>query len=285
MVMQCYPAISAGEDCEYISDLERGLCVASSYAGSVMNKYCILTSIPVPKLPVSICDRAGDWGGYRVVKDWEGKAPFTQQQYVDWLSSWEPCWAATWDYPCSDEKASSSPTVVQTRQDETTLMAWYFWHHYKNVPWCWVPTVQGWTVGDYRRHAQDLYPLVKKMQAYYGQSSAFRVGIGSLVGRRDAAVKAIANTVAEELPGTLFHVWGAWKLKHFKSPIAWHEQVVSTDSGAFNGRFGKGLEMSGIQRQVVFQERLPKYQQATVRAGATPKQHKSLFDEIEEIPV
>jgi len=283
-----YPTISAGEDCQYITQLERGLFAASSYAGSVINPYVTLSEIPAPNIPEGMTDRAADWGGYRVIKDWQGKAPFTREQYVAWLYKFLPGFAATWDYPCGDEAGQTNPLVVQDRQDNTTLMSWYFWHHYKQVPWSWVPTVQGWTIEDYQRHAEDLYPLLKKMHAYYqrrdGEQSTFRVGIGSLVKRKPRTVRQIIEAVAAILPFD-FHCWGM-NYSMLKSNEPLHPQVVSGDTSSYNKRFGRNLEQDKAnpepQRKIVFQDRLPEYLKKIDRELAAPKQYIGLFDAMEE---
>lgn len=285
-----YPMISCSEDtCGYIDHLTSGLYVASSYAGSVMNQHTVLTSIPEPHVPAAMVERAGDWGGYRVVKDWSGKAPFTPEHYVTWLRAWGPNWAATWDYPCGDELAAHNPQVVQDRQDESTLRAWYFWHHYKAEKWAWTPSVQGWTVADYQRHAQDLYSLIIKMRDYYqrrdGDANAERVGIGSLVRRKPQVVKTIIDAVADVLPEDVsFHAWGMNK-KMLSSPLGFR-RVRSSDTGSYNGRFGRDIEAfkatKDPQRKVVFRDRLPKYQEEMHRNAQQPKQYRSLFDGVGE---
>lgn len=281
-----YPVISCGEDTQYIEGLQRGLFAASSYAGSVINPYVKLERIPEPTIPKSMTAIIADWGGYRVVKDWAGKAPFTPEQYMQWLHAVRPMWAATWDYPCGDELGRTDPKVVQQRQDKSTMMAWFFWVHYQDCPWTWTPTVQGWVLEDYQRHAQDLYPLVKRMQAHYGPGGPFCVGIGSLVKRNAKQVRAIVDVVAEVLTDVDFHIWGGWKLSVVDSPVPLHKRVRSGDSSAFNGRFGSDLERdkgrSEPQRKVVFQENLPEYAMKMQEALSGPKYYGgSLFDGLE----
>lgn len=279
-----FPVISASEDTHYTDHLTEGLYVASSYAGSVMSPYTKLSSIPVPYVPETMAERAADWGGYRIVKDWGGKAPFSVEQYITWLSAWGPTWAATWDYPCGDDLGRNDPDVVRARQDETTLMAWHFWHYYKSCSWTWVPTVQGWEIADYQRHAQDLLPLIVKMRDFYqqrdGDQHAFRVGIGSLVKRKPAAIKAIIDAVASILPDDVeFHAWGLSK-KAITSGLGF-QRVRSSDTSSFNGRFGSDLEQfkgGEPQRKVVFQTQLPKYQEAVYATVEQPKQYRTLFD-------
>lgn len=291
MYEQFYPVISCSEDtCGYIDHLTSGLFVASSFAGSVMNSYTTIKVIPTPHVPANMTAIAADWGGYRIVKDWQGIPPFTPEQYIEWLETFEPQWAATWDYPCGDEFAQQDSKVVEKRQDKSTLMAWYFWTHYQDRAWTWTPTVQGVTVEDYQRHAQDLYPLIRKMAAFYrerdGEHTMFRVGIGSLVRRNAPATKAIFDAVAAILPeDVMFHGWGI-KKSVLNSSFTF-KRLRSSDSAAYNNRFGTDLEQyKGLkkpQRQTVFEDVLPAYQEAIYAATAQPyKQEKTLFDVLNE---
>ncbi|NHM26934.1 hypothetical protein G7K71_08050 [Desulfofundulus sp. TPOSR] len=101
-----------------------------------------------PRLPDHISEKAADCGGFVATKLW-GDYRYTPDQYVEWLSSWNPQWAATMDYCCEDEITTGQSGLVRYRQQRTTDMAWHFWQHYRDVPWAWVPTVQGWNVDDY----------------------------------------------------------------------------------------------------------------------------------------
>lgn len=287
MVFQAfYPTVAYSEWGKYTQKLERCMVVASSCAGSVLNQHTSLHTIPVPPIPETVVDRAADWGGYRVMNDWNGKAPYTIEHYMQWLHGVHPRWAATWDYPCGGKKSLSSDEV-RAQQDETTLMAWTFWHRYRDVPWCWVPTIQGRTVEDYQRHAEDLSPLIRRMKVHYHArtDTAFRVGIGSLVGRKPKAIKAIVDGVAAHLPSALgYHAWGV-KLSVLASPFGF-ESIMSCDSGAFNGRFGEGLEefkrREEPQRQIVFEEKLPAYQASITRTVSQEKQYHTLFEGDQE---
>jgi hypothetical protein len=282
------PVISCSEDCQYIANLERGLFVASSYAGSVMSPYTTLSAIPEPKIPETMQQRYCDWGGFRIMTAWNGNVPFTEEQYITWCRAIKPLWAATWDYPCND--SSISHKVVMSRQNETTLSAWFFWVHHSDEAFCWVPTVQGRDIEDYRWHARCLRPLIEQMQSFYrehnGEDNAFCVGIGSLVRRKAKIVKAIIETVAMELPGVKFHAWGVpYKvLKDPEAPLP--DEVTSTDTSSYNGRIGKGIEKSknsGMpQRQYTFEKAWPAYEEKVNRVASLPKQNGTLFDFMED---
>lgn len=189
------------------------------------------------QIPSHITQKAADSGGFIATFKW-GDYRYTPQQYVDWLSSWEPDWAATMDYCCEDEITSGRTGVVRERQQKTTGMAWRFWDDYRTTPWPWVPTVQGWKLQDYARHARDLKPLVTEMQSYYdardGEQNAFRVGIGTLCRRTKVQeIAAIVMTVAQELPQVkCFHLWGVKKTL-WSSGIAFPFDT-SSDSASWN---------------------------------------------------
>lgn len=185
-----------------------------------------------PKLPDRVVDRAADSGGYVATLKW-GDYRYTPEVYRDWLRTWRPTWAATMDYCCEPEVLGSG--VVQERQDRTTAMAHRFWEDFGDEPWAWVPTVQGWTASDYRRHARDLAPLVGRMAAHYGPDRGFRVGVGTLCRRASAGlIRDVVQAVREELPGVPLHLWGV-KLGLLTSPGGLPPGVISVDSAAWNG--------------------------------------------------
>lgn len=229
-----------------------------------------------PNLPAHITETAADCGGFVATLKWGGYR-YSPAQYSEWLHTFNPQWAATMDYCCEPEVAENAG-IVAARQARTTGMAYRFWADYRDAPWCWVPTVQGWAIADYARHAQALAPLVAEMQAHYGAVSAFRVGIGTLCRRASPAmIRAVVQVVANELPGVPLHLWGV-KLALFKGRTALHPAIASVDSAAWNGLFGKGIEdarrlyaLGQTQRQVVY-GRLPGYIERIETALAEPKQ-------------
>ncbi len=227
-----------------------------------------------PQLPPQLTDRAADCGGF-VATLRHRQYKYSPAQYVGWLHTWGPQWAATMDRCCEPETAATAG-IVALRQAWTTRMAWHFWRRYRAVPWVWVPTVQGWHLADYVRHARDLAPLAAEMAAAYGPGSPFRVGIGTLCRRASAAqIRAIVQAVAAELPGVGFHLWGV-KLSVLQDRAALPEAVVSVDSAAWNGLFGTDREAwraSGLsQRQWAYTVALPAYQRKVARALTQPKQ-------------
>lgn len=233
--------------------------------------------LKAPRLPSHVTHTAADCGGFVATFKW-GDYKYTPEQYADWLATFSPRWAATMDYCCEDEITSGNPGIVRERQDRTTAMAYRFWQDYQGAPWAWVPTVQGWEVEDYRRHAQELRPLVTEMQAHYG-AGTFRVGIGTLCRRASpATIRRVVGAVANELPGVPLHLWGI-KLSTLQNRIALPAAVVSVDSAAWNALFGSGLEIykmhsrAGMtQRRYTYTVALPAYLIKFAAALAAPKQ-------------
>lgn len=209
-----------------------------------------------PRLPAHVRHTAADCGGYVATKIW-GEYRYSPAQYVDWLGSFRPDWAAMMDYCCEPDL----PVVTRERQAKTTAQAYHFWTEYQRVPWVWVPTVQGWDVSDYLRHAKELRPLIDEMVEYYGRDSAFRVGIGTLCRRaKSDTIRAVVRAVAWELPGVPLHLWGV-KQRALNAALAW--RIASVDSAAWNSRFGRDLErcrQDGMtQRQYSYLVALPRY--------------------------
>lgn len=253
----------------------RVLLVASSFAASEVYRHRkVRQSIAVPNIPGHVTEKAADCGGFVATFKW-GDYPYTSDQYVNWLRTWSPDWAATMDYCCEDEITNGKPGVVRERQDRTTAMAYHFWQTYQES-WPWVPTVQGWTVGDYQRHAQELKPLIQEMQSAYGSKSAWRVGIGTLCHRASVQmIHDVVRSVNSILPGVPLHLWGI-KLGALQSPVAMPECVASVDSAAWNGLFGSDRQewkTSGLpQRQWSWEVAFGRYERKVNTAIASPKQ-------------
>lgn len=213
-----------------------------------------------PKLHSGLDDIAVDCGGFVATFRW-GDYRYTPAEYVDFCRGVRPRWAATMDYCCEPEITAEQSGLVLSRQDRTTEQAWRFWLTYRDEPWVWVPTVQGWSVDDYRRHARDLQPLVRAMRDHYGAESAFRVGIGTLCRRASVGlIRDVVQAVREQLPDVGLHLWGV-KLTLLKQGTP--PSVVSFDTAAWNGMFGQDLrqrqESKLTQREYAYLEALPSY--------------------------
>jgi hypothetical protein len=176
---------------------------------------------------------AADCGGFVATKKW-GDYRYTPAQYVDWLFTFNPEWAATMDYCCEDEITEGKPGVVRFRQQRTTAMAYRFWDQYRFAPWAWVPTIQGWNVEDYQEHAAEMRPLILEMQAFYEAmgNPHFRVGIGTLCARaKNDMIFKVVHAVRDVLKGVKFHLWGV-KLRALQTSTLLPD-VMSVDSAAW----------------------------------------------------
>jgi hypothetical protein len=200
-------------------------------------------------LPASMV-RGADCGGFTAAMRWGGHYRFTRDQYLVWLASWDPQWAAVFDLPCLSETGGyPGPKVVEERQRWTTEKAWEFWDLHWDTPWTWTPTIQGYTLSEFEQHARDLTDLIRQMQAYYADPgridddeetdrvNAFRVGIGSLCRRSPSFILEVITRIRAIIGADIpLHVW-AGKLKLLQSGIAL-PGVISCDTGAWNGLFG-----------------------------------------------
>jgi hypothetical protein len=240
-------------------------------------------ALPVPCIPPQVPEIAADSGGFaaslRAKKlGLEDGYSYTPDQYVTWLEALGSrlSWAATFDW-CCEPQVAADERAVRERQDKITEMAWLFWQRYRRqTSIVWVPTIQGWTIADYQRHARDLRPLIERMARYYQKQSTWRVGIGTLCRRtRVGTIRQVCAAVAEELPGVPLHLWGV-SLRTFRAPVALPTQAVSFDSSSWNRLFARGREewhTSGLrQRQWTITIALPRYLAAVEHAWSSPKQ-------------
>jgi hypothetical protein len=242
------------------------LIPASSYAGD---------GFPRPHVPPGTRPLAADSGGYVATLIW-GDYRYTPDQYVAWLDTWCPDWAATMDYCCEDEITNGKPGIVIERQQRTSEMAYRFFCDYRAARWLWIPTIQGWQPEDYARHARELRPLVEEMKRHYGDQ--FRVGIGTLCHRASTSlIHQIVSLVADLLPDTGLHLWGV-KLGALQSPQGLPRQVVSVDTAAW--AYGRGrkqpkadrIARGMTQREYAYKVMLTDYRTKVDRAVNSPKQ-------------
>ena len=290
-MMTFYVTIDSDEIREYMPDMPI-LLPASSFARD--------GTLRVPYLPAHLSHLAADCGGFVATFIW-GDYRYSAEEYVTWLSSlkqapagmtrkeareakqWRaiyPRWAATMDYCCEDEITSGQPGIVRSRQEKTTEMAYHFWQTYREVSWVWVPTIQGWTVEDYERHAQQMLPLIREMAAHYGPEREFRVGIGTLCHRASSEmIRSVALAVSRVLGDVPLHLWGI-KLSALQSQVALPPQVASIDSAAWHGTFGRDIRAyhgSGMtKRQWSYEVALPRYMEKIRTAQAGAKQFRLL---------
>lgn len=229
-----------------------------------------------PNLPSHISDVAADCGGFVNMKK-HGCYTYTPETYIEWLETFNPRWAAIFDFCCEEEVAGSEGIVVD-RQMQGLRMIDYFWNNFRDCSWAWVPTIQGWKLEDYERHARMLKSRIEAMQLHYFKqgNNEFRVGIGTLC-RRGAAkeIQSIVWAVRNVLPGVPLHLWGV-KQTVLSSKDSLPEEVVSCDSAAWNGFFGRGIEerkqSEKSQRRFAFENKLPEYINKIKNALSKPKQ-------------
>jgi hypothetical protein len=202
-------------------------------------------------LPASIRGCVIDPGAFDAAR--RGKYQYDFEQYLRWLFSFQKgqiAWAGMPDYCCAFcqthpvaehvqrswfyEMAEGDPVRIQ--QLRTTFLAEMIWSFHRNVPWIWVPFVQGLSIEQYARHAQELQKLILDMKWWYGPQSSFRAGIGSLCRPlpRGELLDIIA-AVSDALPRVSFHLPGV-KLKTFQHmEYSFPDCVVSADSTEWHG--------------------------------------------------
>lgn len=188
---------------------------------------------------------AADCGGFVAASRFGGKYPYSPENYVNWLSGFNPSWAAVFDFCCEPPIAGLSS--VRDRQQKTTEYAHYFWDTFTGsawsglCAWSWIPTIQGWDVEDYQSHALEMKPLIDRMK----NQNNFRVGIGTLCVRADVPmIRRVVAAVADVLPDVKFHLWGV-KLKALEAGLP--ASVLSVDSAAWDAG---GLKRSSIEAAV-----------------------------------
>lgn len=272
MTIQFYATISYGEIRPYMPNTHY-LFPASSWAKN--------GGIRKLKLPNHLTQTAADSGGFVATFKW-GDYRYSASQYVEWLSTFNPAWSATMDYCCEPEIAQNGG-IVKERQERTSVMAHHFWKEYRDTQWTWTPTIQGWDVADYERHARELKPLIMEMKQHYEDNPAFRVGIGTLCKRASSyQIWQTVLTVASILPNVPLHLWGV-KLGALKMQYSL-PNVVSVDSAAWSGLFGGDIEISRDERKALgitrskwcYEVQLPRYL-AKFENAFNPRKQMRLF--------
>ncbi|GHO88210.1 hypothetical protein [Dictyobacter formicarum] len=240
--------------------------------------------------------KGADCGAFTATLKWGGHYRFTPAQYLRWLYVWLPQWAAILDLCClSATRGDPGAALVAERQAWTTRMAWQFWQCYRDVPWCWVSTIQGYSLDQFEQHARDLLPLIRQMHDYYADTgwwnddqpdtqygNSFRVGLGSLCGRPLTfileVIARVQAIIGRDIP---LHLWGV-KLKELQSGSAL-PGVISCDTGAWSGLFGREHKLrqaSGFSvREYSWQVSYPRYAGNVKHAQQKPVQ-ASLFIEF-----
>lgn len=267
MTFEFYYTVSGDDIRPYMPDVPILLPASSFVEQRTTGEYYLRK----PNLPEHVAHRAADCGGFVASRVW-GEYRYSLEDYAKWLRTWGPQWAATMDYCCEPELS----VVTRERQDKTTANAWQAWREYKDVPWTWVPTVQGLEIEDYQRHAREMKPLISSMRNFYGADRGFRVGIGTLCRRASAEmIRQVVDAVITELGNVPLHLWGV-KLTYLQDKEPMPRQIISVDSAAWNGQFGRGHEEfreSGLtRRRYLWTIKQPEYQKKVQTALDIPKQ-------------
>jgi hypothetical protein len=242
-------------------------------------------SLPTPNFPPHVTHVAADSGGFVATLKWGGYR-YSHEQYMNWLEriGSRLQWAAMMDFCCEKEIAATCGIVAE-RQWLTTEMAHLFWSLYRDAHWAWVPTIQGWDVEDYRRHATAMKPLIDEMSKFYAQrGQSFSVGIGTLCARANVSmILEVIASVRGVLPDVQFHLWGV-KLGALQSKLLDLSVIASVDSAAWGGHFGSDIKEIRSARKALgmskteydYKVSLPRYLDKVSRAVTAPKQ-TSLF--------
>src|SRR5882724_4482501 len=96
MAIQFYATFAADDVRPYIPEGIAVLLPASSFARFCSKK---TGALKPGNLPPQVTRRAADSGGYVATKKF-GDYQYSQEQYTDWLFTFNPQWAAMRDYCC-----------------------------------------------------------------------------------------------------------------------------------------------------------------------------------------
>src|SRR5258708_36379915 len=101
--MDTYPlfhyTISAKELCANMPSIPFLLSAASFFSQNSSGDAILRSPRYLPDNPW----RGADCGGFTATMRWNGQYRFTPAQYIQWLYTWRPQWAATMDLVCLSE--------------------------------------------------------------------------------------------------------------------------------------------------------------------------------------
>lgn len=273
-------------------------------AHSCLSKGKTIRLLP-PNLPSTITQKAADCGGFPVTHFRDGVYPYSHGEYITWLAQYEPQWAATPDLCCVDLETKGNPgaSIVKERQEFAKEQAEMLFFTACDVSWAWVPTIQGFTPDEYYTHACMMENLIQQIWCYYQEmaelhmdtdeeemmlerAANFRVGIGSLVGRKPDVVREIILTVQSVLGKHVsLHCWGLKKA--YLDACQQIRGVVSYDSGAYNNRFGRDLEkqkgLQVTQSRFLWETAQPKYAKGIDKMIGLPQQQPLFVPDQEPV--
>lgn len=235
--------------------------------------------LPYPDIEVAI-----DVGSFNFAQRFADGFPYgvTPESIVSWCERFKPAprWVVLPDWPCEGLDEHQVAVAQQRTLDSHLFML----ERYPDVPWTWVPVIQGLRLTEYARMTVAMAELVYTLRDYYAArgSPDFRVGIGSICRRgQTATIREIVDLVAAMLPGIPLHLFGV-KLDVLRLDEPLPPEVLdagSLDTGAWNRRFGsdipgfnQGMRASGLtQRQYAWQVAYPGYRDAVIAAVTRPR--------------
>jgi len=169
-----------------------------------------------------------DSGGYSFMKG-KGEYTTTDAEYLNFIEKHQPELFALRDYPCEPDVLDEHGRDVREHQQMTTerhvsLLEGLSSREIEGQP---ISVIQGWHVGDYLSHIDDLRDR--------GALTDY-VGIGSVCRRnQESEIRQIALSVADALPsGTNIHAFGV-KGAVLEYPDV-REALASADSQSYEYR-------------------------------------------------
>lgn len=161
-----------------------------------------------------------DSGGYSFMKGM-GEFETSDDEYIDFIEEHDPELFALRDYPCEPEVLEEHDRTISEHQRRTTERHRSLWDicDDRDVDAERLSVLQGWAVGDYLDHLDDLRD--------YGVLSDY-VGIGSVCRRnRETEIRRIILSVREALPSKHdLHAFGV------KSSVLKHADVADALASA-----------------------------------------------------
>jgi len=125
-----------------------------------------------------------------------------------------------------------------------------------SVGWAWVPTAQGDSPAAYARHAVELVAMTPPNVRC---NPAWRLGVGGLVMKNEAATCRVVWAVTAACPGVPLHLWGVGtgKKRALRIPC-----VASCDSCTWSMTIdAHHTQRAGVSRRDYLRGRLADYRQ------------------------
>jgi hypothetical protein len=201
-----------------------------------------------PRLPLISAPVAVDTGAFAWFQS-HTMYHFSASQLCDWIYGVRPRiqWAVIPDRPTEDLDRPSE--VLQAQQDTTESIV-HVLGSFIDLPWSWIPVLQGRTLDDYFRHAIELADVLYSLADVYARrGQPFRVGLGSICRRGQVTeIRRIVSGVADILPGLPpSPLRRQTRRPHRLGEPSQHRR--SCDSAAWNGRFGSAIPFIEAERR------------------------------------